>query len=721
MGEMDIIEWDIESCVGFSVALTRSDADVAWQEALQLLSRFGVHTVDQDEDTSADALTIIGGALQERLSIPRLLGQKTRRFIQGQLNLALERRSNQAERLRLEERIDLLSQGSFEGILIHESGVVIEVNERLSEILGYSTQELLGPLVMSRCLAQEDLDFVMDKMRSGYEGAYLATGIRKDGSRFRVELQAKQGHLGSRPVRVVAVRDVTERERMVTLLRESEQRLSDLANTVFDLTVMSRRGVMLSAQGPLLAALGYTPTEFLSKKVVDLVAPSGLAVVERHLGTGTTGAYESVMISKDGEHVPIEIVAVQSTLDGVPTRIAGIRDLRKHRNLELERQELQRRIERAQRLDSLGVLAGGIAHDFNNLLMSVLGNAELLRISLQPSQDEHIEGILSAAHQAAELTARMLAYAGKGEVGPPELLDLDGLLQQLAVVLARRKDNHCTFELDLATDTQVRADRAALTQVFMNLMTNAADSIDKGGRVVVKSCTIERPDRRWEQALGAVVGPGKWVLVEVIDNGRGMDPAIKDRIFEPFFTTKDAGHGLGLASCLGIVESHGGAIHVSSRPGIGSRFSVLLPYGEAMTSGKRPASDVEPCRVLIVDDEAIIRRQMERSLRLRGFSVSEADGGVACLAAVDHEQPDVILLDMGMPDMPGADVVAELRRRGKDVPVVLTSGYFDGALERYLEPGSFQAFLRKPYGVAEMVEAIDTARRKSPAPRPPDQ
>jgi two-component system cell cycle sensor histidine kinase/response regulator CckA len=255
----------------------------------------------------------------------------------------------------------------------------------------------------------------------------------------------------------------------------------------------------------------------------------------------------------------------------------------------------------------------------------------------------------------------------------------------------------------------------------MNLLTNASDSLgDKPGRVTVRVRRVSEVDARWDQAQGATVGPGRWVLLEVEDTGAGMDEPTRGRVFEPFFSTKERGHGLGLAACLGIVRAHGGAVLVESELGRGSRFSVLLPATDAtafVDSALPPRRTTRPCRVLLVDDEAIVRNQLRRSLELRGYTVVEAADGRTALAALISasgaailDVVDVVILDMTMPDLDGAEVLRQLRAAGSRVPVVVSSGYLDVAVERRLPGGEFQGFLAKPYGATELVNAIERAR-----------
>ncbi len=618
------------------------------------------------------------------------------------------------EQARVRERLEMLSSASFEGVMVHVDGVVIDVNQRLCEMVGYTREEMLGPAPLRRSVAPEDLPAVIERIASQYEGAYVITAIRKDGSRFRAELQAKQGHIGDRPVRVAAFRDVTERERTHALLRESEQRFRDLARSAFDFSVFSRDGVIVDVDGDPEPILGVTSEQMIGRPVLQFTAPSAQPRVRQHIEGGHVGPYEAVAMHVSGDIVPVLCVVASTTLDGQPVRVAGLRDLRPAQRLETERRGLEQQLQRAQRLDSLGVLAGGIAHDFNNLLAGVLGNADLLREMVVGHEEREIaEAIVIAAQRAAALTRQMLAYAGQRDLGRREPVDIGELVGELRTLLDATLSKKAQLELAVDARSVVLGDRATLTQVLMNLLTNASDSLGDGAGIIrVLARRVAEPDARWESALGATVRPGEWVLIEVRDTGCGMDEATRGRVFEPFFSTKERGHGLGLAACLGIVSAHGGAVLVESEVGRGSCFSVLLPAsgGEPAASERPPATrPSRTCKVLIVDDEPLVRTQLRRTLELRGYTVAEAVDGRSALATVDEVRPDVIILDMTMPDIDGAEVLQRLRASGSRVPVIVSSGYLDVSVERKLSRGEFQGFLAKPYGASDLAAAIERA------------
>lgn len=705
-----------------SELLADAYAERGLTEALALLAEHGIEPVREGEEPW---LTLDEGGRTLALSSEDG-SRELREALRGLLRLALLRVAEQQELRKTKERFDMLSEASFEGILIHVDGVVIDVNHRLAEMVGWEPHELLGADTMRRTIVPEDLAATIGRVSGGYEGTYRITAMRKDGTRFPAELQTKQTRIGDRPVRVAAVRDITERERTLSLLREVEQHMKDLALGAFDFMIVTQRGVLVDVGGEYERIMGYTREQLIGHSALDFVTPAAQALTAQVIAEERQGAYETTLVGAAGDHIPVEVMGVRSTLNGKSARVAGFRDLRQQRKAEAERRKLQQQLERSQRLDSLGVLAGGIAHDFNNLLVGVIGNASVLLTTLTNQLDrDAASSIMSAGERAASLTRQMLAYAGHQDLGRREPVDLAELLRELRRLLDATLSKKAALSLSLSPKSVVSGDRATITQVLMNLLTNASDALmGEPGKIEVRTSHVRELDARWNDALGAKVGPGRWLLVEVEDSGIGMDEATRLRVFEPFFSTKEHGHGLGLAACLGIVKSHGGALLLESEPGKGSRFSVVLPASE-LPDSQQPAPLIpglgQPCRVLVIDDEDLVRQHLRRALEMRGYTVDEACNGLSGVERHAQQPADVLLIDMTMPDIDGAEVVRRIRATGSRAAIVLSSGYQAQAAAERLEPGAYQVFLPKPYGLGELVDALENARARASGVRRPSQ
>jgi two-component system cell cycle sensor histidine kinase/response regulator CckA len=713
----------------FAGALQNDDAEAGLTRAMALLSEMGI--VQAAPDERAPWLSVAHGS--RTLSFDAVVGGdsaldvRTRDLIGASLRAAMMRAAEAAEHARTRERLDMLSAASFEGLFVHVDGVIVDANHSLTEMLGYTREELLGANIVQLCVVPEDWPDVLHRVTNRVEGEYIVTAVRKDGAQFRAELQTKQGRIGERPVRVVAVRDVTGREKTNMLLAESERRFRELTDAAFDFTVFTRGGIVLDARGDVERVLGVGRDTIVGRPVLDFVATSAQPVVQHAMSDNRFGAYDAAALNAQGAVVPIQCVVVASTLDGQSVRAVGLRDLRPTRRVEAERRTLEQQVERAQRLESLGVLAGGIAHDFNNLLAGILGNAELLdECATTADAREGAQAIIAAAQRAAALTRQMLAYAGQRDLGRREPVDIGAVVRELGSLLEATLSKKARLELDIGPGTVVVGERTTIDQVVMNLLTNASDALgDQPGEIRVRARCVQELDGRWDGALGSTIRPGDWVLIEVSDTGVGMDELTRGRVFEPFFSTKEKGHGLGLAACLGIVSAHGGAVLVESELGRGSRFSVVLPASDvAVTAGEKrlPPAGAKPCHVMVVDDEALVRTQLRRTLELRGYTVEEAGGGRAALAALAAKAradlPEVIILDMTMPDLDGAETLRAIRAAGVEVPVVISSGYLDLSIERRLPRGAFQGFLAKPYGATDLVGAIERALAAPATMRP---
>jgi two-component system cell cycle sensor histidine kinase/response regulator CckA len=432
---------------------------------------------------------------------------------------------------------------------------------------------------------------------------------------------------------------------------------------------------------------------------------------------------------------------------GMFTRIVGIaQDVTEQRAAEREQAQLRERMQNAQRLESLGVLAGGIAHDFNNLLTVIMGFTAMARDSRNdPEQVDALLGnVETAAQRAAELTQQILAYSGKGRL-VVEVVNLNRLIREIGVFLGSVVSRRGKLILNLEDDLPpIVADATQIRQVVLNLITNAADAIEgrPHGQVVVTTSLKElEPKDLASKHMQQSLPGGRYVCLEVVDNGCGMSAETIQRIFDPFFTTKFTGRGLGLAAVLGIIRGHQGTIHVHSEPGKGSRFTIYLPAkpdsvqraattpaatagpAELAGAGAAAAADADAPRretatILIAEDDETVRKIAVMSLTQRGFEVLEAeDGLVGCELFTQHaEQIRLVILDMIMPHRNGLDMLKFVRGLRPNVPVLVISGYSEQEILPQVAEHQVDGFLHKPFRMHEIVQAVQKICRDSNHP-----
>jgi two-component system, cell cycle sensor histidine kinase and response regulator CckA len=395
----------------------------------------------------------------------------------------------------------------------------------------------------------------------------------------------------------------------------------------------------------------------------------------------------------------------QGAVQGV---FAAARDISERRRTEEERLELERRFLQSQKLESLGVLAGGIAHDFNNILTAVLGNADLALQELSPSAAgrENLLEIVNASRRAADLCHQMLAYSGRGHF-VIEPIDMGALVEDLSDLLKSTISKKAVLRLHLGEGLPpVMGDASQLGQVIMNLVINASEAIGENDGLITVSTAAVECSRAYlrTNSLADELAPGLYVSLEVVDTGCGMDEETRNRLFEPFFTTKFAGRGLGLAAVLGIVRGHKGGLRLKSEPGRGSGFKILLPAADVpVPNVPRGVSDggaltVEGT-VLLVDDEETIRVLGRRMLASLGFQVLTAVDGQEALEVYRAHQDEIVLvvLDLTMPRMDGAETLQELRRMDPEVKVIMSSGYDQQDIMPLRGEGGPVGFVQKPY------------------------
>jgi nitrogen-specific signal transduction histidine kinase len=396
--------------------------------------------------------------------------------------------------------------------------------------------------------------------------------------------------------------------------------------------------------------------------------------------------------------------------------------------VEEQHRDLERKLLHVQKLESLGVLAGGIAHDFNNLLVSVLGNAGLALAELDATSPirSRLTDIELAAERAAELTRQMLAYAGRGRF-VVQNVSLSDLVVELVTLLRTVVQRTADIDVRLSDNLpEVEADATQLRQVLMNLVTNAADAIGAApGRIeITTGRMVATREYLAYSCIGQDPTPGEYVFAEIADTGCGMDEKTLARIFDPFFTTKATGRGLGLASVLGIVRSHRGAIAVESTPGVGSRLRLLLPPVATGLTNRQAAGSAQRVQasigtVLVVDDDDGVRTVATLSLERAGFRVISVRDGEECMAMMRKSGPefDAVLLDMTMPKLSGAQTCRLIAQMRPELPIVLTSGYTEPDTEGRFDMRDVAGFLQKPFTPANLVRIVQDAVRRRPQER----
>lgn len=520
--------------------------------------------------------------------------------------------------------------------------------------------------------------------------------------------------------------DITARKRAEWELQESQQRFQTVTEAVPICLIMADeagRITLVNAQAE--QTFGYARDELLGKPIELLIPPE---IRERHveLRRGFLAApqhrpmapgRELTGIRKDGTEFPVEVGLAPVPTNAGLNVLAAVVDITSRKRAEEERQKLEAQIRHTQKLESLGVLAGGIAHDFNNILTSILGYSDLALMELPPHSPARplIAEAINGARKAAELTKQMLAYSGKGRF-VIESLNLNHLIEEMVPLLQVSIPKKCVLKPRLSPNLDsIEADPVQIRQVIMNLIVNAADAIGDRSGVISVNTGVMHCDRAFlsKTYLDESLTPGRYVFLEVTDTGCGMTEEIRGRIFDPFFSTKATGRGLGLAALLGIVRGHRGALQVSSEVGQGTTFQVAFPasdlHAPSQPTGGAPVATWRGSgKVLVVDDEEAVRSLVSRMLELMGFTVLSARDGREGVEALRREGENIrlVILDMTMPHLDGAETLREMRRIRGDVKAILSSGYNEqSAIGQFADQG-LEGFIQKPYRFDDLVVVI---------------
>jgi PAS domain S-box-containing protein len=528
------------------------------------------------------------------------------------------------------------------------------------------------------------------------------------GREFRVERFGIRTESGKRytggiaeavnPPRRVSASDEVFQSELAGILECEGDRIVDASDSFLNWLGYTRQ----TLADPGLDWRGLTPRRFRAR---DDQALAQLA------SQGSFSAYEKEFVSRQGIAVPVLISARtirHSSAEGEPPAfLAFVLNIG-------ERRQLEGRLLRAQKLESLGLIAGGVAHDFNNLLATIMGNASM---SLEALNREHpayrpVNEVLVASRRASDLTQQMLAYCGRASVHV-EAMDLSSMVREIGSLLRTTISKKIRLKFEMASDLpSINADPGQVQQVVMNLVINASDAIgEQPGEITVSTMVVDAPEL------------GRSVCFQVRDTGCGMTDEVKARVFDPFFSTKAEGRGLGLSAVLGIVRNHGGALLVESEPGAGTTFRVMFPACEAAAVRRVPGTVRRELggteTILVADDDESIRRMTKAALERFGYRVLLASNGEEAVACFKKYRTEIaaVLLDWAMPVMNGDEALTRILEEDPAAQIVMSSGYAETETMGRSGGTPLAAFIQKPYTTTQLAEKLREAIARRVGPK----
>ncbi|MBI4565713.1 MAG: response regulator [Planctomycetes bacterium] len=508
-------------------------------------------------------------------------------------------------------------------------------------------------------------------------------------------------------------------------LQESEERYRHLLEHALDAVMtMNTAGAVLECNKAAEELLGRPRNQIVGKPYSDFVVPADIdravSLLQTLEARGSVVTRDIHLLRPDRREACVDISASVVQFGAERLVLSITRDV-------TEQNRLERQYQQAQKMEAIGRLAGGVAHDFNNLLTAIMGYGELVGTRLHPKDplSQDVEEILNAGRRATELTRHLLAFSRK-QIVSPRVLDLNAVVAQMDKLLRRLIGED--IELLCVPNPalgRVKADPGQIEQVIMNLAVNARDAMPEGGKLTIETGNADLDEEYARRHAG--VRPGRYVMLAISDTGCGMDEATQARLFEPFFTTKGVGKGtgLGLATVYGIVTQSGGHIWVYSELQKGTTFKIYLPRVEEPAEALRReqprlAMPKGTETILVVEDDASVRRLAVQVLKHCGYVVIEAaNGGEALLLCEQHPGPiQLMITDVVMPQMSGQEVAKRLKAPRPEMSVLYFSGYTANAIVHHGVLDAGLEFLQKPFSPHVLAQRVREILDGPPERRP---
>jgi len=612
--------------------------------------------------------------------------------------------------LSLEEQIDRFYADAY----------LAECNDALAHMYGYSKAADLIGARLGDMIPRSDpnnLEYLQAFIRSNYRLTDAESHETDREGRERIFLNNLIGVVSDGQLLRAwgSQRDVTESRKAEAAIQASEARFRSVFESGMIGIAFWDGGQMTNANDALLSMLGYSRAD-LEQGLLrhGRLTPPGYEEVDRRATEetrvyGSCTPYEKEFLRKDGSRVPVLVGGARLGKE-MTDAVFFVLDL-------TARRQAEDRLRQAERIEVVGQLAGGMAHEANNQMSVVLGAAGFIlgRNDLPEAVRSDVEYIRQAAERTASITRQLLAFSRR-QLLKPEIVNLNEVVENLQPILRRTLTEQQSLTLKLGPAlAPIRADPTQLEQVLLNLTINARDAMPDGGVLSIETREVELTDEYVAGRPGVSIRPGLYTALTVTDSGQGMDQKTMKHLFEPFFTTKAVGQGsgLGLAMVYGIVKQSGGFIWAYSEPGMGTTLKLYFPsvLDQVATDGKKKAVSrpVGPAtgRILVVEDDPLVRQMARRSLADAGFDVLEAANGEEALhVAAAQAEIDAVLTDLAMPGIGGRELARRLWETRPGLRVVFMSGYTDDVVSRrgLLESGV--AFLEKPLSPESLVQQM---------------
>jgi PAS domain S-box-containing protein len=623
--------------------------------------------------------------------------------VQGTFQDITERKRTELALRESQERLQMLIDHAPAALAMFDLEMrYLAVSRRWRSDFGLGDQPLLGRSHYE--VFPEIPEAWREAHRRGMAGEVLHAEedrfVRRDGTVRWRRWDLRPWHAADGTVGGIVIfsEDITERVEASRALRESEQRFRlALRNAPVSVAVQDRDLRYLWAYNQRTVR----PMEIVGRRDADLFSPEQAArldTLKRRVLEEGVEIHDQMWLDRPGRRLFLDFYCepvrdAEGRITGVGTATV---DLTPIREAEEERRRLEAEIAHHQKLESLGALAGGVSHDMNNVLAAIMAVASMLKEQHpgDPGLLKSMDTLLHAAARGRDLVKGLTDFARK-DLPEPQPLDLNEVVGKEAALLQRTTLQKVAVDLELAEGLPlVMGDPSAISNALMNLCINALDAMPDGGRL----------------RLATRAGAGGTAELVVRDTGHGMPPEVLTRALEPFYTTKPAGKGtgLGLALVYGVMKAHGGRVDLRSDPGQGTEITLVFPgYQAEVPAG----GDIPPesegrgrrLRILLVDDDDLVRGTVPVMLEALGHEVLVASGGPEALGRLEAGfRPDLVLLDLSMPGMDGEETLKRLRVLRPDLPVLLATGYQDERGDRILEQGAHVGLIMKPFTLLDL-------------------